>query len=177
MNWEGVIENKNNGGLGIRDQGKVNQALGAKLVWRMIAGGKEWWIEAIRRKYIKRKKSRILDLPWGGKGTSIWNQLKNSAGLIKYKIYWFLGNGSKINIWIDSILGRPNLSSKAEFLPLCRWLEDHGYKSLKDFAIWGSRGDWKGLIRLNPPSHLDPLYAPLTLFYMEFPLLTSVKKI
>ena len=79
VNWEAVIENKNNGGLGIRDQGKVNQALGAKLVWRMIEGGKEWWIEAISRKYIKRKKSKILDLPWGVKehpyGTSSKNLL------------------------------------------------------------------------------------------------------
>ena len=54
VNWEDVTKNKNNGGLGIRDQGKMNQALGEKLVWRMIVGGKEWWIEAIRKKiYIK----------------------------------------------------------------------------------------------------------------------------
>ena len=33
------------------------------MVCRMISKGKEWWIEPIRRKYIKRKKYRILDLP------------------------------------------------------------------------------------------------------------------
>ena len=41
VNWEAVIENKNSGGLGIRDLGKMNQAMGAKMVWRMILGGKE----------------------------------------------------------------------------------------------------------------------------------------
>ena len=42
MKWEAVIENKNSGGLGIRDLGRMNQALGVKMVWRMISGGKEW---------------------------------------------------------------------------------------------------------------------------------------
>ena len=41
----------------------MNQSLGEKLVWRMIIGDKDWWIEAIRRKYIKRKKSRTMGLP------------------------------------------------------------------------------------------------------------------
>ena len=41
VKWEAVIENKNGGGLGIRDLGRMNQALGEKLVWKMIAGGKD----------------------------------------------------------------------------------------------------------------------------------------
>ena len=88
---------------------------------------------------------------------------QNFVGLIKDKICWITGNGSEIKIWTDSILGRPTLASKSEFLPLRRWL-DHGYKTLKDFAIWGSRGDWNGWIQLNPPSHLDPLYASFNSF-------------
>ena len=63
VKWEAIIEDKQSGGIGIRDLGRMNQALGEKLVWRMIRGGKDWWIEAIRRKYIKRKKSRIIGLP------------------------------------------------------------------------------------------------------------------
>ena len=63
VKWEAIIEDKNSGGIGIRDLGILNQALGEKLVWRMITWRKDSWIEAIRRKYIKRKKSRILDHP------------------------------------------------------------------------------------------------------------------
>ena len=67
VKWEAVIEDKNSGGIRIRDLGRMNQALGENLVWRMITRGKDWWIEAIRRKYIKRKKSRIMGLPWEAK--------------------------------------------------------------------------------------------------------------
>ena len=63
VKWEAIIEDKNSGGIGTRDLGRMNQSLGEKLVWRMIIGGKDWWIEAIRRQYIKRKKSRIMGLP------------------------------------------------------------------------------------------------------------------
>ena len=87
VKWEAVLEEKSNGGLGIKDLGRMNQAQGAKLVWRIITGSKDWWIEAIRKKYIKRKKSRLLDLPWVGKGTTIWNQCKNYVGLIKDNLY------------------------------------------------------------------------------------------
>ena len=45
----------------------MNQALGETLVWRMITWGKDSWIEAIMRKYIKRKKSRIMGLAWEAK--------------------------------------------------------------------------------------------------------------
>ena len=54
MNWDTVLEVKHNSGLGIRDPGLMNNALGAKLVWRMNIGEKEWWKEVIRKKYIKK---------------------------------------------------------------------------------------------------------------------------
>ena len=63
VKWESVIEDKCKGGLEIRDLGKMNTALGAKLVWRMILGGKEWWVESIRRKHIKKKNSKCLEAP------------------------------------------------------------------------------------------------------------------
>ena len=47
VKWEVVIEDKNSGEIRIRDLGRMNQALGGNLVWRMITGGKDWWIEGI----------------------------------------------------------------------------------------------------------------------------------
>ena len=48
------MEDKCNRGLGIRDLGKRNNALGEKMVWRMVTREKEWWKEVIRKKYIKK---------------------------------------------------------------------------------------------------------------------------
>ena len=41
VKWEAVIEDKNSGGIGIKDLRRMNEALGGKLVWRMITRGKD----------------------------------------------------------------------------------------------------------------------------------------
>ena len=111
VNWATVKVPKHKGGLGIRDPEKMNKALGAKLVCRMTTGSKDRWKEVIREKYIRRPSSKILSHPWEGKGTSIWKLCKSSFKLIQTSFYWIPGNGKKIKIWDDIILGRPPLSS------------------------------------------------------------------
>ena len=64
VKWESAIEHKSRGELRIRDLGKMNNALGDKLVWMMIFGRKEWWVEAMRRKYIKKNNTKCLETPW-----------------------------------------------------------------------------------------------------------------
>ena len=39
VKWEAVIENKNGGGLGIRDLRRMNQALGAKIIFQEERSG------------------------------------------------------------------------------------------------------------------------------------------
>ena len=50
IKWEVVKAPKINGGLGIRDLEHMNKVLGAKLVWRMVSGTRDWWKEVIRKK-------------------------------------------------------------------------------------------------------------------------------
>jgi len=54
--------------------------------------------------------------------------------------------------------GRPPLVMQDTLFPLCLWLEDHDFFYLRDYAFWGSRGDWKGWKALSPPSNLLPTY-------------------
>ena len=49
VNWGKVLEDKNRGGLGIRDHGLMNQEMGAKLVWCFISRRKEWWKEVLKK--------------------------------------------------------------------------------------------------------------------------------
>ena len=87
VKWDTVKTSKSRGGLGIRDPEKMNKALGPKLIWRLVIGKKEWWKEVIRKKYIKIPRSKILDNPWIGKGTSLWLLCKLSINLIQ-SIYY-----------------------------------------------------------------------------------------
>ena len=111
VKWSIVKAPKQKGGLGIRNPEQMNKALGAKLVWRLATGKNYWWKEVIRKKYIKRPRSKILNCSWDGKGTSIWLLCKALLNLIQTNYYWILGNGKKIKIWEHSILGHPLLSS------------------------------------------------------------------
>ena len=49
VKWDVVKTPKLNGGLGIRDPEQMNKALGAKLVWRMVFGSRDWWKEVIKK--------------------------------------------------------------------------------------------------------------------------------
>ena len=67
VKWTTVKAPKHKGGLGIRDPEKMNRALGAKLVWRLDSGKKDWWKEVIRKKYIKKQRSNTkLLVGWEG---------------------------------------------------------------------------------------------------------------
>ena len=107
VKWDIVKCAKSQGGLGIRNPELVSKAMGAKLIWRLITGRKEWWKEVIRKKYIKNSRSKMLDGEWKGKGTPLWQLCKASFNTIKEGCYWIPGNGKRINVWNNSILGQP----------------------------------------------------------------------
>ena len=61
--------------------------MGAKMVWRLITGRKEWWKEVIRKKYIRRPRSKMIDSAWVGQGTNLWQLCKASLNIILEKFY------------------------------------------------------------------------------------------
>ena len=50
MNWNTVYTPKECGGAEIRDQRKMNLALGAKILWRAVSGKRAWWKEILHTK-------------------------------------------------------------------------------------------------------------------------------
>ena len=98
VKWDTVKRAKSHGGLSIRDPEQMSKAMGAKLIWRLVTGRKEWWKEVIRKKYIRRPRSKMLDSAWAGKGTTLWQLCKASLNTIRADCYWILGNGKKINV-------------------------------------------------------------------------------
>ena len=69
VNWDVVCSPKNCGGIGIRDPARMNLALGAKILWRIVSCEKGWWKEILWKKYIKGARKRCVDeypLTWKG---------------------------------------------------------------------------------------------------------------
>ena len=111
VKWATVKASKLKWGLRIRDPEKMNKDLGSKMVWRMASGGKDWWKVVIRKKYIRNPKSKIVNHPSDGKGTSFWQLCKNSQILIQNNFYWIPSNDKKIKVWAYRILGHRPLST------------------------------------------------------------------
>ena len=105
----------------------------------------------------------MLDRAWTGKGTSLWQLCKASLSIILENSYWIPGNGKKINVWTNSILGQRPRTSLPDLPPLADWARDQGINSLFDLSCWDSEGRWSGWKQLSPPAHMENATAALFL--------------
>ena len=74
--------------------------------------------------------------------------------MIQINFYWILGNGKKIKIWADRILGHPPLSFVLPLEYISKWELDSGILTLYDLSTWDQNGNWNGWRMLHP---LEPL--------------------
>lgn len=51
VNWPSVCQTKDHGGLGLKQAGRMNQAMLTKLAWRLINGPTALWSRLMRSKY------------------------------------------------------------------------------------------------------------------------------
>ena len=49
VNWETICRPKICKGAGVRDPNKMNLALGAKILWRILSGKEAWWKEILQK--------------------------------------------------------------------------------------------------------------------------------
>jgi hypothetical protein len=116
VNWNVFKEPKTHGGLRILDPSLFNMVLGEKILWRLVSGNWEWWKKVIIHKYMVRDRLRFLDSPPARtNGSPIWKLLKYSMPLFQIKSTWIPGNGCKISIWEDNIMGNFPLQQKSIF--------------------------------------------------------------
>ena len=151
----------------------MNKALGTKLIWRLATDKKEWWKEVIRKKYIRRPRSKILTCPWTGKGTLLWLLCKASLNLIQSNYYWILGNKKKIKVWENTILGQPSLSSLSGMRELSEWARSIDISTLFNLSSWNPKGSWNGWKDFHPPEHLE---AVKNLLFTSLHGKTSINK-
>lgn len=72
--WDKVCTLKNLGGSGIRDLGKQNLALGAKLVWKLYKEPSSKWALILFVKYLgNRPKEAIFIASSPTNGSIVWN--------------------------------------------------------------------------------------------------------
>lgn len=67
--WENICKPKNCGGVGLRNWYKMNEAMGAKLVWSIYNNPTQLWVQILREKYLDNMEDHkiftILNPPRG----------------------------------------------------------------------------------------------------------------
>jgi hypothetical protein len=90
------------------------------------------------------------------RGSPIGKLLSASIPLIQSQLTWIPGNGRKILIGADSIMGKQPLWHHMHLRPLINWLDMQGKKHISDISSWNTdTGDWIGWNLPNIPSNLQ----------------------
>eukprot|EP00253_Pinus_taeda_P003539 PITA_03539 len=161
VKWSKVILPLEKGGLGIKVPRLSNLAMGLKLIWKIINDKGSWWIEIIKKKYLNGANSNILeenliDRP----STPVWKLIKKSLPQAKPRISKVPGNGKKIIIWHDRIMGTEARETLPNYKPLQQWMDQAKQRTLFDISQW-NQNDWKGWKSLALPPNLENSWAEL----------------
>ncbi|KAL6202734.1 hypothetical protein ACLB2K_026439 [Fragaria x ananassa] len=105
VNWDTVCQPKQLGGLGIKKFADMNQAMLAKISWRMFQNDKGLWATMFSEKYLKDDSIFNSHYAPPNDCSSIWRGVVYGAKLIRDNLKWRVGDGSTIKFWYDHWLG------------------------------------------------------------------------
>eukprot|EP00253_Pinus_taeda_P013228 PITA_13228 len=161
VSWDQVTLPYEKGGLSIKIPSLSNQALGLKLIWKILSGNGSWWVETIKRKYLRGPNSNILNEPIVDRPcTPMWRLIKKVLPHFRENASKLPGNGKNIKIWADRIMNSNPRNLLQELRPLQDWMEERKITTLYDISSWNQNRwlDWKDL---HLPQDLKDLWLNL----------------
>lgn len=121
----------------MRDLAAQNLALGSKILWNIVAGKVSWSKKVLWKKYFQGQHLRCLDhLPKTTKGSPIFKLCLSALEHFSSNLYWIPGNGKKIRIWEDQILGDQPLNHIEGLANIKFWLQSNNMETLWDISTW-----------------------------------------
>lgn len=78
----------------------MNQALPAKLAWRLITQGSETWAKVVRAKYGLTEKGPLY-FQSKQRSSMVWKGAVWGSKLLCNGLKWLAKNGNKIRFWLD----------------------------------------------------------------------------
>jgi len=130
VNWEIVSRPLQEGGLNFKNLSTQNLAMGAKLIWKIIAPKPGSVQLALWRKYFRGQRLRCLEQPKNQNRTPFNTLIIKIGPLIRNNAYWIPGNGKNIRLWDDSIMNRPPLVDSNLRSELKGWMDEANIKTL-----------------------------------------------
>lgn len=100
VSWDVLCRPKDRGGFGLRKAEGMNQALLAKLGWRMMTQGEELWSKIIRQKYGFNDDGPVT-FKHKQRASPTWRGLEWASKLLCSGLRWRAVTGSRIRFWKD----------------------------------------------------------------------------
>lgn len=101
--WDKVCKAKQVGGVGLRNWKLLNEAMGAKVIWKIYSQPNQKWVLILKHKYLDQmSRKRIFTINTLPKGSAIWNFIASYRHVITEHITLEIGNGTMAKFWTDS---------------------------------------------------------------------------
>ncbi|XP_048620189.1 uncharacterized mitochondrial protein AtMg00310-like [Brassica napus] len=100
--WDNLTLPKNAGGLGVREIEVFNDALLAKIPWRLLRNPNSLLGQVLLNKYCKYE--NLLECLAPGNASHGWRGILAGREIIKRGVGWIVGDGRNIKVWEDNWL-------------------------------------------------------------------------
>lgn len=107
VSWDKLTLPKTVGGLGFRDIEHFNDALLAKLTWRLLKHPGSLLGQTLLGKYCKS--TSLFDCPTTGAMSHGWRGILAGREVLKLGVGWAIGDGKDVNIWNENWLSTSEL--------------------------------------------------------------------
>lgn len=111
ISWDTMMKSKKDGGLGVRDIQSFNDALLAKISWRILSKPSCLLARVLEGKYFHNEDFLQAKAP--SACSHGWRGILIGRDLLKEHLSWAIGNGSSVLIWQD-----PWLSTSQKISPM-----------------------------------------------------------
>ncbi|CAL8168851.1 unnamed protein product [Prunus armeniaca] len=100
--WDLVCRPKSKGGLGFKKTGAMNQALLAKIGWRLHIKDEGLWAKIYKAKYLKGHSILDDSVIFRQDCSSTWRGVLHGAALLRKGMLWRIGDGGTVKFWKDN---------------------------------------------------------------------------
>lgn len=123
ISWERVCSPKVNGGLGVRNLRRNNDAHMMKLAWELTKNNEKLWVQVLRDKYKCGSGALPLVTPKHN-SSNVWRGILHIWESFLKGTIWRVGDGRSVRFWQDSwVDGHPSLECEIN-MSLCQSLRD-----------------------------------------------------
>ncbi|XP_057442557.1 uncharacterized protein LOC130734228 [Lotus japonicus] len=113
VKWSTVTQDKETGGLGVKDMADHNTALLGKAVWNLLQNSNKLWVQTFTHKYLQGHS--ILSVPARHNASPIWKGIIKARDQLHNGFKYRLGDG-KTSMWYTDWTGQGKIVDRLPFV-------------------------------------------------------------